>query len=326
MLSRAAENLYWMGRYVERAEHTLRLVSVHLNLLVGTAEEVQDDRAWLRLFAALHRQPAMTADSRVDTSASLDLLHDLTFNRSNSSSISTSVANARENARALRAQLSSELWEQLNTLYLSLNARQNHNRWHEEPHSFYREIENGAYLFQGLVLSSIPHDEGWFFVQVGVHLERALSICSLLDAHYRVFPLESENLLSSQDYLQLISLLRASSSFEAYCRVIHPQPAPHHVAEFLLLDSHLPRSIRFNIEQMAYALEQIAKTTQTRRARHLNRIAGRLRANLTYSDVDEVLATGLHAYLQEVMDQCEQIHTALYNAYIAYPVEEVFAK
>ncbi len=326
MLSRAADSFYWTGRYVERAEHISRILRVHLGLLVGQADQSGDMRAWQSFCAALYLPTPVTEDGEFDVDAAFQMVHDLTFNAENRNSISSCINLARENARSVHSQLSTELWEQINRFYLRLNSLQEYRHWQDDRDNFYRDIENRTYLVQGLVQSSLLHDEGWFFIQLGMHLERILCVCSLLSAHFRYFSTESGGLSTTRDLLHWIGFLRACSSFEAYSRVYHPLLESRHIIEFLLLDPHLPRSLHFNINHLTHALQQVATLTGTRRADTLNRIAGRLQAHLAYSQVDEVLATGLQPYLSDVMETCNQIHDTLYEVYINYPIAEVFSQ
>lgn len=322
MLSRSADSLYWLGRYMERSENTIRLLRVRLNLMVGQAAQVGNDRGWQQFFAALHLPPPLNDSGEVDNEAALLMAHDLTFNRENESSISGCISLARENARFVRSRLSSQLWEHMNRLYLRLHSWQGHHNWHDERDNFFRELENSVSLFQGLAFASLLHDEGWYFIQLGAHLERVLSVCGLLRAHFRYFGRGEVDSLATEDQTNGIGILRACNSFEAYCRVYDPMPDTRTVTSFLLLDPHLPNSVRFNVDQMAALLTQIAEATESRRAGEMNRMAGKLQAHLKYTLIEEVNEEGPRRFLSQIVDTCDQIHAGLYAAYINYPAEE----
>ncbi len=325
MLSRSADNMYWVGRYMERSENTIRLLRVRMNFMVGKAAEAGNDRGWQQFFSALRQPPPAMKNGVVDGEAALQMAHDLTFNADNENSVTGCIHLARTNARSVRSQLSSQLWEHINRLYLRLHSWQNHQNWHQERDSFFREMESSVSLFQGLALSSLLHDEGWLFIQIGVHLERVFSVCSLLEAHFRHFGIDGGNEMETLDPLNGIGVLRACNSFESYCRVYDPRPETQFVATFLLLNAYLPNSARFNVNQIADLLKQVAGATETRRAGDLNRIAGKLQAHLQYSQIDDVIEAGPRAFITDIMDSCNQIHDALYETYFNYEIEDVFS-
>ena len=322
MLSRSADNMYWLGRYMERAENTIRLLRVRLNFMVGQTAQHGNDRGWQQFFSALRQPPPLMKNGVVDSEVALQMAHDLTFNTENQHSISGCINLARTNARSVRSQLSSQLWEHINRLYLRLYSWQGHENWHDERDNFFRELESSVSLFQGLAFSSLLHDEGWLFIQIGGHLERVFSVCSLLTAHFRHFGIDGGERLETVDPLNGIGVLRACNSFESYCRVYDPRPETSYVTTFLLLNAYLPSSVRFNVSQVAVLLEQLAGATETRRAGDLNRMAGKLQARLQYSQIDDVVEFGAQSYVVDVVKSCDEIHDALSDAYFSYPIDE----
>lgn len=310
---------------MERSEITIRLLRVRLNFMVGQARQAGNEKGWQQFFAALRQPAPLTENGVVDDEAALKMAHDLTFNRENPKSISGCISLARENARAVRSQISSQLWEHLNRLYLRLHSWQGHHNWNDERDNFFRELESSVSLFQGLAYSSLLHDEGWYFIQVGTHLERVFSVCRLLQAHFRFFGIEGGKGLETEDPLNGIGVLRACNAFESYCRVYDPRPDTRLVLTFLLLNSHLPNSVSFNVNQLAQVLEQVTTATETRRAGELNRTAGKLQAHLQYGQIEDVIQVGPLTFLAEIMHACDQVHEALYDAYINYSPEEAFS-
>lgn len=325
MLSRSADSLYWLGRHMQRTENTIRLLRVRLNLMVGQTAQVGNERGWLQFFSAIRLPPPLNESGQVDSVVAMEMAHDLTFNGKNQHSISGCVNLARENARFVRSQLSSQLWEHINRLYLRLNSWQGHHNWHDERDNFFRELERSVSLFQGLASSSLLHDEGWCFIQLGAHLERVLSVGNLLQAHFSHFGIEGKDTIETFDQTNGLGILRACNAFEAYSRVFDPMPDIRTVTSFLLLNAHLPNSLRFNIDQMASLLEQVAVATETRRSADLNRIAGKLRAFLLYSQIEDVNDEGPLSFLAQVMSTCDQIHEGLNDVYFSYPAEEAFS-
>lgn len=325
MLSRAADSLYWMSRYLERAEHSARLINVHLNTMVGQTP-VAAERYWQRLFDALHADAPLDAAGRVQVKNPYAAIGSLTFDRDNTNSLVSCVSSARENARQIREQLSSEMWEQINRIYLNLNQRTFDSVWNDQPHAFFREIENSTNLFQGLTGSTMMHDEGWRFIQMGNYLERALSTASLVHAHYAIYQEHTQqdgstSPLPTDEYLQWVGLLKSCSAFEAYCRVYTPTLHTAHIGEFLLLNPVLPRSLHFCADRMHQAAQQIAALSGNPRSQSVVRLTGRLQAKFRYGQIDEIVADGLHTFLDDVIGLCHQIHSAIYRTYVDYAIE-----
>jgi len=315
MLSRVAESLYWMSRYLERAEHTARLIDVQLNQMLDQAGGESNLR-WRRLLHSLRTPPPQgDVDAYSVTQA-------LTFDASSTSSIASCIAAARENARQVREQISSEMWEQLNHLFLQVKGTSMEQMWFAEPHKFLNSVKEEIYLFQGLTDATMSHSEGWHFIRIGRFLERATATAALLDTHFSVFLTEqTEDENEPLDYLSWIGLLRSCASFEAYCKVYTAVIRPAHIAEFLLLNSEAPRSIRFACAMMQGALQAITKATNARNSGRVERLIGRLRASLDYYQIEEILGGDMHEYLESIQRQCALIHSGLYQAYIAYPIE-----
>ncbi len=315
MLSRVADSLYWMSRYLERAEHTARLIDVQLNQMLDQAGGESNLR-WRRLLHSLRTPPPQgDVDAYSVTQA-------LTFDASSTSSIASCIAAARENARQVREQISSEMWEQLNHLFLQVKGTSMEQMWFAEPHKFLNSVKEEIYLFQGLTDATMSHSEGWHFIRIGRFLERATATAALLDTHFSVFLTEqTEDENEPLDYLSWIGLLRSCASFEAYCKVYTAVIRPAHIAEFLLLNSEAPRSIRFACAMMQGALQAITKATNARNSGRVERLIGRLRASLDYYQIEEILSGDMHEYLESIQRQCALIHSGLYQAYIAYPIE-----
>ncbi|MCS6881685.1 MAG: alpha-E domain-containing protein [Oscillochloridaceae bacterium] len=316
MLSRVADGLYWMSRYLERAEHTARLIGVGLNLMLDQTPESVEPR-WRRLLAALRTDtpPQGLADAYAITRT-------LTFDPENPNAIVNCIALARENARQVRQQISSEMWEQVNRLYLSVRAATPEQVWQGEPIEFYQAIKEGAHLFQGITDSTMSHGEGWYFIQVGRYLERAGATALLLDVHFRPYLEAPDDPALMLEYNDWVGLLKCATAFEAYCKVYTADVQPHTVAEFLLLDAEFPHSVRFAADRVQRGLQVIAQSAGIRGGGRAERLAGRLRASLDYGQVEEIMADNMHAYLDGIQRQCIAIHSAIYQTYVTYPVEK----
>ena len=312
MLSRVADNLYWMSRYLERAEHIARLVNVNLNL---TLDRAPGDavRHWGRLLASLPAPPAWEAPTRPQSleRAVLDL--------ANREAIAACVGTARENARQVREEISSDMWEQLNELYLRLRQIREDGEWTGRTHYLSRSVIEGVHLFQGITDATMGHGEGWQYLQAGRFLERASATAALLDVF--LSDASQPGRPAALDQAEWVGLLRSCSALEAYCRHYTAVVRPERVAEFLLLSAEFPRSVRFAAASLESALLAVAKTSGRRAGGRAERLAGRLHASLDYGQVDEILSEDSHAYLAGISRQCALVHTALQQTYMTYSIE-----
>jgi uncharacterized alpha-E superfamily protein len=321
MLSRVADSMYWMSRYLERAEHTARLVDVELQLWLDQSPEAGAGR-WRFLLEAL-RTPA--GQGPIDPTRLVD---SLVFSRKNSSSIVSCIATARENLRHVREQCSSEMWEQLNRLYLEVMDARPEEEWMLKSHGFFRAVQEGAHLFQGITDGTMSHGEGWQHIQLGRYVERTDTLACLLETHFKrtagPVDLTADQVVESAEYLEWVGLLRACVAFEAYCKAHTAAIRPLRVADFLLLNPEFPHSVRFAVDRVNAALHIIGDLTE-RKAKTPTRIAGRLRAQLSFSQIEEIVAGGAYAYLENVRSECAQIHAAIHQVYFDYAIEENLA-
>jgi len=306
MLSRVADSLYWMGRYIERAEHTARLVNVELQLWLDQSPEMGAGR-WRFLLEALN---APAADGPVDPTK---LVNTLVFSRSNASSIVSCIASARENLRHVREQSSTRMWEQLNRLYLDVMDVRPEDDWILKSHDFFQLITEGAYLFHGITDATMSHGEGWQFIQLGKYMERSCALPVLLNAYFST--------AGQADDLDWVGLLASCSAFESYCKVYTADLKPESIAEFLLLNPEFPYCVRYAVERMNEAIAAISERSFGHATTRLERIAGRLRASLAYAQITEIMTGGLHRYLDSVIEQCKNLHAAVHEVYIDYPIQ-----
>lgn len=319
MLSRVADNLYWLSRYLERAEHMARVLDVNLQRMLEQDAE-SASRRWDRLLRSLR-----ISTVRVASRDPYEVTRALAFDATSVESIVSCVAAARENARQVREQISSEMWEQINRLYLQMRSVQFDTIWQGEPHRFFREVIMGSHLFEGITDSTMTHGEGWLFVQVGRYIERAQATAVLLDVTLRDLGAGSDQSPRVDDYYEWISLLKSCTAFEAYCRQYTADLRPDRIAEFLLLNAEFPHSVHFAAIEVQKGLEAISAPISGRLVARVNRLAGRLRAQLGFGQIDEILAGDIHAYLTDIQRQCAQIEAAVRHAFVAYPIETALA-
>ncbi len=309
MLSRVADNLYWMSRYLERAEHTARVMSVHLNLMLerGRGSEEQD---WARVLRSLGIDLAGCEGEAQELALSL------AREASHRASVVACITAARENARQVREQISSQMWEELNRLFHSLRAAAASS---VDAREFLQSVGEGSHLFQGITDSTMTHGEGWHFIQAGRFLERTVSVSALVAQHFREAPRAPSD--GEADHLEWIGLLRSCTAFEAYCKAYTADLRPNRIAEFLVLHPGFPHSIRFSAGELERAVKQVGTEVSGRRSSRVERIAGRLHATLGFAQIDELMSVGLPTFLDGVLRLSGQVHSALYQTYVDYPIE-----
>ena len=310
MLSRVADSLYWMSRYLERAEHTARVVAVNLNLTLDrVAADGQSHRG--RLSDSLPAPP-------LEGLTHAFTLDDPSPDLANRAAIAACLTAARENARQVREQVSSEMWEQLNRLYMEVRDAPAES-WTTQTHEALTSVMEGVHLFQGMTDATMAHGEGWHYIRAGRFLERAGNTASMLTAHFEEFLGRSDQPIAMEEFVEWVGILKSACAFEGYCRYYTADLQATRVAEFLILNADFPRSIRFAAGQVEGALKAIARHTG-RSGGRAERLAGRFRASLDFAQVDEIMSGGLRERLRDIVRQCADIHAAMYETYITYPI------
>ena len=306
-----------MSRYLERAEHTARLVNVNLYLTLDRAP-VDAARHWGRLLAGLRMPPSMSSDVDLAAHATGQVL-DL----ANRDSIAASIAAARENARQVREQISSEMWQQINRLFLFVRRDAPDPGWTGRTHDFLMSVIEGVHLFQGITNATMTHGEGWHFIELGRYVERAGATAALLEVHCSDPPGPATTGVGGE-YVEWVGLLRSCCAFEAYCRQYTADLRSDRIAEFLILSAQFPRSVRYSARHIQASLQTIAQLTGRGPGR-AERLAGRLLASLDYGQVDEIMSGNLLEYLQSIVRQAGQIGAAVHQQYVSYPVNQALS-
>jgi uncharacterized alpha-E superfamily protein len=321
MLSRVADNLYWMSRYLERAEHTARLVDVNLSLSLEQSHDAAG-RRWQRVLSSLRARSPQSGDFSDAEEAAYWLI----FNTTNANSLAGCVRAARENARQVREQISTEMWEHINRLYLRVRQARETGEWNENLRGYLSGVTETCHLIQGVTDATLSHGEGWHFIRVGQFIERASNTASLLNVQFRdMQSATGERYEETDTYLDWVGLLNSCAAFDAYRKVYTASLRPERIAEFLVLNGEFPHSIAFSAQQLETALRAIARSTRSQRATRVNNLAHRMRSTLQFSHTQSLLIDGLQSHLRYVLDGCGHIHNAIHQAYIVYPVEEELA-
>src|SRR5262245_56160468 len=305
MLSRVADALFWMSRYLERAEHVARLLDVSFHLDLDLHGVLGESGRWhWTSVGDILRIPQAQTDP-------VALSEALTFDLDNPSSIMACVSRARDNARSVRGTINLEMWKELNKLYWQLRDPEFVGRARESPHDFYQAVECGSHLFQGVCDATLIRDEGWQFIQLGKLLERADITLRILDVKYHLL----QKLTGPSDLplsnLHWAGVLRSCRGYEAYQRLYVSRVEPERVVEFILVHEQFPRSVRHSLEASARALAAMDGQEKTR----ADRILGRVLSDLAYVEMDQLLDGDLHAFLGGVQERCAQVSKAVQDQY-----------
>ncbi len=319
MLSRVANSLYWMSRYIERAENIARLVDTNLQLLLDfrKLDEQRLAEYWLPIIQATgDEEPFFKLHAKATAATVTNFL---VFQMENPNSIVQCICNARENARMVRDQITTELWEELNRLYLFVRSKEAKSMWSRSPSDFFSQIKASSQQLIGIALATLVRNEGWWFTQVGKFIERADKTSRILDVRYQSLPeVGAPKAISQSEALEWSAVLRSCSAWDAFKSIyggdVHPKP----VLEFLVLNEDFPRSVRFCANELNTALRKISGVPEGRFVNDCERHAGRLLAELQFSTVDEIFQRGLHRYLDELQAKLNVIGDTLFDAYFYF--------
>ncbi|NJL98858.1 MAG: alpha-E domain-containing protein [Synechococcaceae cyanobacterium SM2_3_2] len=311
MLSRVADSIYWLNRYVERAENIARFVDVNLNLLLDSPPGVTQQ--WDPIITTTGDLPLFT--ERYGEANQDSVIQFLAFDKSYPNSILSCLHFARENARSVREIISSEMWERVNDFYYMVrDAAQDKSL--RELTDFFNEVKLASHLFAGVMDATMTHNEGWHFGQVGRLLERADKTARILDVKYFILLPSAQDVGSALDELQWIALLKSASAYEMYRKKSH-RISPLGVAEFLILDKTFPRSIEFCLMQADHSLRQITGTPMGTWRDPVERDLGRARSELEYLVIQDLIDMGLHEFLDSIQLKINRIDDAMFQTFFA---------
>jgi uncharacterized alpha-E superfamily protein len=312
MLSRVASLIYWMSRYVERAENVARVVDVNLHLLLDAPPG--SEQQWPPLIQTTGDHESFARRHGVATREKV--LHFLTFDAENPNSILSCLSAARESARTVRESISSDMWEQLNRFYLMLCAANSVDHVLRAPHDFFSEVKLASQLFTGTTDNSMTHGEAWHFARLGRMLERADQTSRILDVKYYILLRSVEEVGSPVDDIQWAAVLRSASAFEMY-RKRHGRISPRGVVEFLLLDPDFPRAIRYSLRTARDSLHAISGTPPGTYQNTPERLLGQLVAELAYASIDDILALGVHEFVDQLQTDLNRIGQGISETFFA---------
>jgi len=307
MLSRVAETIYWMCRYIERAENVARFVDVNLHLNLDMPDTAGNQQ-WEPLVTITGDHDVFR--ERYDAPTSENVIQFLTFDAAYSNSILACLRMARENARMVREIISTEMWEQVNRFYLMVTQAARTENPGTLSHEFFEQVKMASHLFTGITQDTMTHGEAWHFAQMGRLLERADKTSRILDVKYFILLPRVEYVGTSYDNIQWAAVLKSVSGLETY-RKRYRRLHPSKVAEFLLFDSSFPRAVRYCLTRAQERLCAISNSPEGSYQNEAERTLGRLRYQLGYADIKEVLDTGMHQYIDELQIKLNQVGDAI---------------
>ena len=313
MLSRVADSVYWMSRYVERAENVARFIDVNSQLMLDDVGA--GDRQWQPLVNTTGDHQDF--NKRYGTASEENVIHFLTFDSANPNSILSCLRRARENARTVREIISSEMWLQINRSFLKVKSAGEADNWLDSANEFFTEVKEASHLFTGITDATMAHNEAWHFCRLGRMLERADKTSRMLDVKYYILLRSAEDVGSAFDDIQWAAVLRSASAFEMY-RKRHGRISPHGVVEFLILDREFPRAIQFCLVAARDSLHAISGTALGTFRYPPEKLLGQLCSDLSFASLDEIIAHGLHEYLDDLQTKVNAVGAGIFETFFAF--------
>lgn len=311
MLSRVADSIYWMARYVERADHLARFIEVTQEF---TLDVPSGRDQWLPLISVTGDEAKFF--ERYTTADAGSVIQFLTIDQNYPNSIGSSISAARENARSVRETIASEMWEQVNDFYHWFNREIQVGMLLRSPSDFFRMVMQQCMLFHGITDATMSRGLGWHFANLGRQLERADKISRLLDVKYFTLLPSVRDVNTPMDDLQWSSLLRSVSGFEMY-RKRYQELDVRHVVDFLVLDRQFPRSIQYCLFEAERSLHAITGCPVGAFSCKAEQLLGRLCSDLSYTEIDTLIKSGLHESVDDLQARLNAIGEAVFDRFFA---------
>ena len=301
MLSRTADHLFWMSRYTERAENTARMLDINYQTTLLPQSAAVAQAGWEGLLAISELMPLYEAWHKSVNAK--EVMEFMVKDELNPSSIFSCIKSARENARAVRGTLTTEVWETQNQTWLEVQRMLKAGDFEADPAKFFEWVKFRSHLSRGVTVGTMLMDEALHFMRLGTFLERADNTARLVDVKFHAIQSDfyGDEFAKDQEYdfYHWSAILRSVSGFEIYRKVYRNVIKPERVAELLILRPDMPRSLHASLNAVVENLSLVANE----QSHETQRIAGKLRAELQYGRIDEILANGLHAYLTQFLDR-----------------------
>ncbi|MDO9419281.1 MAG: alpha-E domain-containing protein [Herminiimonas sp.] len=301
MLSRTADHLFWMARYTERAENTARMLDVNVQTALLPQSARAAEQSWRATLGISELQEAF--DEKYAKLTPKDVLHFMVSDTSHPASISSYLRAARENARAVRGTLTTEVWETHNTTWLELPNQLRESEFQQDPSQFFEWVKHRSHLSRGVTFGTMLSDEALYFIRLGTFLERADNTARILDVkfHGASAATQSGEKLGNEnqrDFYYWAAILRSVSAFEIYRKVYRDAITPARVADLLMLNIDMPRSLLASLTEVLRNLRYVSNDVSS----DTLRFAGKLHADLKFARIEDILEEGLHDYLTEFLE------------------------
>lgn len=312
MLSRVANSIYWMSRYIERAENVARFIQVNLNLMLEMP--LGEWEQWEPLVITSGDEEDFK--ERYGNSTKENVLRFLTFDLENPNSVLSTLSNVRENARSIREVITSEMWEQINNFYLMVKDASENGSSSETPEDFYSRVIHESHLFAGISDATMNRGEDWHFARLGRLIERADKTSRIIDVKYFILLPGPEYVGTPIDNMEWAALLKSASALDMYRKKFH-RISPENVTEFLILDRDFPRSILYCIIRAEQSLHAITGSPIGTFQNEAERMLGRVHAELNYAMIDEIILDGLHEYLDNFQNDLNLVDDSIADTFFS---------
>lgn len=313
MLSRTANHLYWMARYMERAENMARILDVTSRMCLAPNASKNEARLWI---------PAIRISGEIDSfqqrygaASERTVVMHMVFDRKNPSSIFSCLHAARENARAVRGAITTEMWESLNATWLEIKDIDSANLEATGLSDFCERVKSRSHLFRGVTFGTMLHDDAFGFLRLGTFLERADNTARILDVKYHVLLPSPSDVGGAEDYYEWSAILRSVSAFAAYRKIYRETVTAWRVAEILVLRHDMPRSLHACFDEISGILQGLRATHHSESMR----IAGELHAKLHFGRIETIFQDGLHQFLVDFIRRNNQLGSEIQKNFLAVP-------
>jgi uncharacterized alpha-E superfamily protein len=317
MLSRTANDLFWMSRQVERAENTARMLDITYRMSLLPYRIMQPGEKWAEPWALplIITGLATNFYQRYAELTPENVLRFMVLDASNPASIYCSMQEARENARAQRGTITSEMWESLNATWLEIRSVSFDDVQARGISDFFEWVKTRSHLFRGVNFGTMIRDEAYSFIRLGTFLERADNTARILDVKYHTLLPSAEAVGGAVDYYQWSALLRSVSAFESYRKIYRDAITPFRVAEMLILRADVPRSLHACLNQIYGILQELSDDDRL----EPERLAGQIHAQLHYGKTEKIIEAGLHEWLMDFLEQTRALNVEI-NKHFLVPV------
>ncbi|MEM7233051.1 MAG: alpha-E domain-containing protein [Planctomycetota bacterium] len=316
MLSRVADSVFWLSRYLERAENVARFIEVNHSASLGySAGHTQ----WSPLIYTTGDQSLF--EEHYDEFSQTNVINFLTFDRRNPNSILCCLESARENARTVRESITFDLWHELNRFYHFVRDHEGDQETLRQPHDFLGAVKQQSYAINGITDVTITHGEAWHFSQIGRLLERADKTSRIVDVKYFILLPSVDAVGGPLDVVQWSALLKSATGLTMYRRQFG-RIRPREVLKFLILDRFFPRSIRFCVIRAEESLRAITGADAGTFSTKVDQGLGRLRSALDYSSVDEIISGGVHEFIDDIQEKINDVGSLIGEAFFSRPTPD----